>query len=705
MYFMHPIHSSHNGCTEDCMEKPTYEELERALRVSEARYAELIQNAQNIILRMDVKGNVTFINRFAQAFLRLREEDALGKPVVGTIVLPTEHAKRNVENVILDHLRQPEAFLRYELKSRLHDGRTVWISWTNKALLDENGTPGEILCVGIDITDRKRAEEVLHEAEGALRKSERDYRALVQNARSIILRLDTRGRITFFNEYAQAFFGYSESEILGKHVVGTIVPEIDSAGNDLTLMMDDILAHPEQFSQNENENMRHNGERVWISWANRTIYDERDNPLEILCVGIDVTERKRVETALRENERKFRGIVEESVDGIILLDETGRIIEWNRACESILCRSKGEVMGRFFWEVWCELSFREVDIIESRDEFEDDLRQFLSTGVTPWEEEFLQQQIVCTDGSIRHIQEVVFSIPTDKGFMLCGIIRNITSLREAEERAKLHQQQLIQADKMASLGILVSGVAHEINNPNNFIMLNAEILTRAWESITPILREYYDRNGDFSLAGIPYSKAHEKLRLLISGLHEGAERIEKIVGNLKSFTRQDSGEMSELLDIDAVMDSALLIAHNLVKKSTNCFTLSRSETLPPVRGNFQRLEQVIINLIANACQALPSRDKSIRVSIAFDSSAHRITIDIADEGVGIPPENIRRIMDPFFTTKRDSGGTGLGLSISYSIVKEHGGDLSLSSEPGKGTTARISLPACMEPQMNTDKRG
>jgi PAS domain S-box-containing protein len=134
----------------------------------------------------------------------------------------------------------------------------------------------------------------------ALRESERKYRELVEHANSIILRWTRDGRITFINEFGQRFFGYTEAELLGQHVVGTIVPETESTGRDLRPLMDRICANPAAFEQNVNENMRRTGERVWIAWTNKIVTDERGEPLEVFSVGVDITALKRAEEALQQ---------------------------------------------------------------------------------------------------------------------------------------------------------------------------------------------------------------------------------------------------------------------------------------------------------------------------------------------------------------------------------------------------------------------
>jgi len=155
---------------------------------------------------------------------------------------------------------------------------------------------------------------------------------------------------------------------------------------------------------------------------------------------------------------------------------------------------------------------------------------------------------------------------------------DVTSIREAEEQKKLQEKLMIQTEKMATLGTLATGIAHEINNPNNFMMLNAEILKKAWEDIENILKEYYDINGDFLLAGLPYSESFLKIKQLISGLSEGSRRIKQIVDGLKNFSVSDSGEMNETVDIRKSVESSVMIVNNLLKKATNNFILSIEDT-------------------------------------------------------------------------------------------------------------------------------
>ncbi len=277
-----------------------------------------------------------------------------------------------------------------------------------------------------------------------------------------------------------------------------------------------------------------------------------------------------------------------------------------------------------------------------------------------------------------------------------SLAREVAERQRAMEELRLNQAQLIQADKMAALGVLVSGVAHEINNPNGYILLNMPFLKDVYLDSAEMLEQRYREQGDFMLGGLRYSAMREELPGMLDEMLEGARRIKRIVEDLKDFARQEDAPRLEPLDLNAVARAALRLVDNSIRKTTRRLEVAYAEGLPKVRGNAQRIEQVIVNLVLNACQALPDPGRGIRVSTRHEAERGDVLFTVEDEGVGIPPENLSRLTDPFFTTKRESGGTGLGLSVSAGIVKEHGGSLEFRSEPGRGTTAVLSLPAIRE---------
>jgi signal transduction histidine kinase len=272
----------------------------------------------------------------------------------------------------------------------------------------------------------------------------------------------------------------------------------------------------------------------------------------------------------------------------------------------------------------------------------------------------------------------------------------ILERKRAEEELCKHQEQLIQADKMTALGILVSGVAHEINNPNGLILLNTPVIMEAFRDAGPILEDCFRQKGDFVLGGLKYSRMSKEIPLMLSEMFDGAKRIKRIVEDLKDFSRRSDSALTESVDMNSLVQTSVRLLDNLIRKSTSKFSVEYAENLPPVRANSQRIEQVIVNLVLNACQALPDREKGISLRTFRDRSTGENGLEVRDEGVGIPRKNLPRLTDPFFTTKRQAGGTGLGLSLSAAIVKEHSGSLAFSSEPGKGTTVRLSLPPCKE---------
>jgi PAS domain S-box-containing protein len=396
----------------------------------------------------------------------------------------------------------------------------------------------------------------------------------------------------------------------------------------------------------------------------------------------EIKDRALTEEALRQSEEKYRIILQSIEDGYYEVDLAGNMTFFNDAMCRILGYPRDELMGLNNRAFMSEDTAKRV-----YETFNRVYRVGQPAKAFGWE-------MIRKDGTRRYLETSVSLMGDANGNPVGfrGLARDVTDRKEAEERERLHQQQLMQASKMVELGTLVSGVAHEINNPNNFIMLNAPLLVDSWQAARPILEDYYRENGDFLLGGMMYSEMRENIPKLFSGILEGSERIRQIVADLKNYVRPDTSDLSQSVDLNGVVRSALSLLSNMVRKSTDHFSVDLEKDLPLVKGNFQRFEQVVINLVQNACQALPDRKKGIRVSTLWDEANGNVALQVQDEGVGIPPENLPRITDPFFSTRHDSGGVGLGLAISSRIIKEHGGTLKFSSEAWKGTKAEVLLP-------------
>lgn len=278
------------------------------------------------------------------------------------------------------------------------------------------------------------------------------------------------------------------------------------------------------------------------------------------------------------------------------------------------------------------------------------------------------------------------------------VIWNRMLTREVSRRTlelKQQQRQLVQADKMTSLGILVSGVAHEINNPSSLLLLNLPVLQDFYDDAEVILEEHYQQHGEFYIAGLEYSRIRDELPSMLSDMVAGTKKIRRIVDDLKDFARETPDRLDELVSLNHVLEVAIRLVDKTIRQSTDHFSVEYASDLPNFYGNEQKIEQVLINLIVNACQALDSPAQSIKIR-TFMKNAQTLGLEVSDQGHGIEPEHITRLCDPFFTTRREQGGTGLGLSVSSRIVQEHGGSLIYDSIVGQGTTALITLPIAQE---------
>lgn len=309
-----------------------------------------------------------------------------------------------------------------------------------------------------DITDRKLAEE-------ALRKGEEKYRGLVESANSIIMRLDVRGRVTFFNDFAQRFFGYSASEILGANVAATIKPPMDPGGRDLSEMISDLGRHPERYLNCENENRRRNGEKVRVAWTNKALCDSRGDVQELLCVGNDISARIYAEEALRKSERRYRMLIETMNDGLRVMDEDGVITYANDKLCRMLGYPRHEIVGR---------PGREFFDKENLAVFEKEMAGRRLGNCSVYEIEFLAK-----DG--RRTPTIVSGAPVfdESGVYRGGIgaVTDITDLKETERRLRESEEKYRMIFTHSPLGILHF-------DANGIITACNDTLVKIWGSST-----------------------------------------------------------------------------------------------------------------------------------------------------------------------------------------------------------------------------
>ncbi|MCP6757227.1 MAG: PAS domain S-box protein [Fischerella sp. CENA71] len=296
-----------------------------------------------------------------------------------------------------------------------------------------NGKP-HVLAIVRDITARKHTEE-------ALRQSEAQYRDLVQTANCIILRWDGNGNIIFLNDYGQRLFGFDVDEIIGRNVIGTIVPETETSGRDLEALMVDICQHPENYLFNENENLCKNGDRVWIVWANKPILDEQGNLIEILSVGTDATKRKRVEEALQESELKFRTIVENANDLIFVLNLDGIFTYHSPNVTSIMGYSLAEIEGHSVAEFT-----KPEDLAISAAALQ---RAALGEKLTG-----IEVRLRHKNGSWRWFNFNTSTINTSNGTIaIAGVGRDITERKQAEEALRRSEMKYRNIFENSQVGI------------------------------------------------------------------------------------------------------------------------------------------------------------------------------------------------------------------------------------------------------------
>lgn len=452
-----------------------------------------------------------------------------------------------------------------------------------------------------------------------------------------------------------------------------ITIKIDAIRKDLLVGLDEII---------------NSEKRVVFEWK---------GPVELRSLGADLTSfansytdtceaRMMAEAALRESEDKFRNLTASALDGIILMDHEGNIAYWNEAAAMIFGFSSEEALGRPIHQ-----------LIDVRREGESQIvKGFEGQNLTADYAHTVELAATNRNGSEVLVELSLSSTRIRNKWHAIWIVRDVTERKKAEEQARRQQQQLQHADKMISLGLLVSGVAHEINNPNSIALLNLPVLARAWESVKPILDEYFQENGDFSVAGVEYTLMRQQLPRVCAELEESAARIRQIVADLKDYARQETSGQVEPVDMNDVVQSGIRLTMNSIQRATKHFNAVYGEVLPRVQGNRQRLVQVVINLVQNSCEALGDSGGAISVLTRYNKESDGVEILIRDEGTGIAPEMLNKVTDPFFTTKRNMGGTGLGLSVSAGIVKEHNGVIYFDSVPGKGTEVLVSLPALDE---------
>ncbi len=628
----------------------------------------LVDHAPIMVWVCDANESTVFLNRLYREFLGV--EAAAGAYPPWDAAVHEEDApvlKKTFHVAAAANL--PMAF---ECRLKRHDGAWRHVQMHARPLPGKATQASGYIGFCFDVHER-------FETRDALVQSDARFRSLVEQIPAVLYMapVNDSSRLEFVSPQVEQLLGYPAVDFLSRPDLwrSCIHPED----------VDKIEFRPKNSSMatrayvSEYRMVARDGRTHWIHDEAVMVHRPDGRPVCYQGIMLDITERRQLEETLRVYEEAVEGLD----DLVAAIDARQRFIMVNRAWLEYQGKSREDVMGKHLSEVMGGRLYAEILPLVERC-----LQGKRMTFEAEREHPVLGRRTV----SLTYFP--LFGTGTNPLGMV-SYLKDITDRKRREVEARRRQDQLAQAEKLVSLGTMVSGVAHEINNPNSFVMTNSATLARVWEGALPILDAWQKENGDFLLGGVLYSKQRDRIAELISGIRTGSERIRNIVDELRRFSRSEAGQEHIRLNLNEPIMAAVTLTSNVVRKATHRFSMSLATSLPLIMGSPQRLEQVLINLIQNACQALPTPECSVRVESGVDEATHRVFVRVQDEGSGIPPHLLQRICDPFFTTRRDSGGTGLGLSISARIVEEHRGEMRFDSTPGRGTTVTIYLPPAM----------
>jgi PAS domain S-box-containing protein len=609
----------------------------------DAAAAVLIESIEDAVVATDLDFTVTSWNSAAERIYGWRESEALGRPVDDLLRGPDPDSNpAGVKRI----LRETGSWRGERVRMR-KDGTTACISETVATIRDRDGRPIGFVGIDRDVTSPHRSRDYL-------------FLKVVNEAPYPVMIHDSIGRIELVNRAWEELTGY------GKGDAGTL--------SDWMRLVLPAAGAEQPLDGTEREVRTRWGTRLTWSFSTLSYGALADGRRVSMLCAVDTTARRRAERARQDNADRFSALAEVSPLGIVIARE-GSILYCNGSAERLLGlppRLSSGLLASEWLETLPESAASALVPI-----FVAGARR---AGPFPVDAE-----------STKWVEAIAKLVEAAAGDMDMITLLDATDRVLAEERERSRRETLIQTEKLASLGILVAGVAHEINNPNYTISINANIIADAWRSVSPILeRELSTRPMDL-VGGMEWGEARTQVPLLLAGIAAASRDIESIVKGLKDFSRAEENPEPEEVSVNQVVKASLALLSNYVKKATRNLRLNLAEDIPPARGHFQRLEQVVVNLVQNSCQALTDPDQAIELTTSYDREAGLVRIEVRDEGRGMRPEELARVKDPFYTTKQSIGGVGLGVSISDSIIADFGGRLDYESESGAGTRARVSL--------------
>jgi len=596
------------------------------VRALEQRHRSVVETTSDAIMVTSASRRVTFANRAAR---ELFGDGLLGRTVEELVVPEQRAVASRAEAAAFEGRPQ-----RFETLMRRADGEVRTVSVHAAPLLEPDGRVGELVASLRDVTDERRARD-------AIATSESRYRNLVEHAKDAIYTLDRRGHITSANSAASDLAGVPASTLLGQSVDRYLAT--DEAATVADLFRRAVAGEAVRF---EATMQREDGEVRLLSVVSTPIRED-GRVRGVLGIARDITDERRREQALSRSEARYSRLVEAAGDAIFTLDEAGVLTSVNRVFERTLGLSRDDMLGRPFTTL--------IDPSTDRDALWRMLRETLQGEVRRAEFRYRGGR-----GDLRSAS--LLTTPLEDDGRVTGVL---CIARDVTDERRLHEQLQLQ-ERLAAIGELVSGVAHELNNPLTGVIGHAQLLVAA-----PGL----DTDAQ-DIAGVIQSEAR---------------RAARIVGNLLTFARQNRPQRV-VTDLAAVIrDTVALRRYPQRVLGIEC-EVEVPASLPATWADDGQLQQVVLNLLVNAEHALESHDGPRRITVRAASEGDAIAIRVGDSGPGIPRDVLPRIFHPFFTTKPVGKGTGLGLSLVDGIVREHGGRITVDSTPGLGTIFHVVLP-------------
>lgn len=572
-----------------------------------------------------------------------------------------------------------EGHLRCVGKHRTKTGRTVLVD-INTSAIEFQGKPC-VLAVMRDITEQVRIQKSLAESQAF-------YHSLVETLPQNLFRKDRHGRITFANQRYCKLLGKSLHELIGKtdfdlfpeHLAKKYVEDdrcVLESGKPLELIEEHRLP---------------DGTILYVEVIKTPIFDNKNTIIGTQGLFWDVTQRITAERALTESERRYRQLTEATLDAIIVADHEGYITLFNPAAEQLFGYAAEEMVGHPITMLIPETY---------KESHEKGIQRYLQTRVAHIIGKPVELHGRRKDGTEFPLEIALTAINADSdnpnSIQFLGAIRDLT------ERNRM-RSVLVQNEKLASIGMLSAGVAHEINNPLAFIGNNLAVLERDLKGVMELLNRYEETRPEVALAipqqmkkieeieeniDLPYIK--DNLNRLITRTREGVDRVARIVQSLRGLAHTGKPQR-QVASIPDLIDNSLEMLRNRLKRR-NIHVETNYNAQPVVSCVPSQISQVLLNLLVNATQAIEENqiDEGV-IKIRVERQGEEMLIEISDNGCGIDTEYLGQIFDPFFTTKEVGEGTGLGLSISHNIITGHGGRIIVDSNTGKGTTFRIYLP-------------